>query len=162
MLLAERFQQSTEGHYPLFTRRKLHIYTLAAQLNVARSLAQMGPIYGNTWPYQDKVTRCFKIWSCAVSSTQCWCQAPVPSLVACPSCLPAQPRVLWSALNCRIRTMMLGRFGYKGMSDLSSRNCAVETDRIWQSGAQVTKCPLSPASSGSWSQQLPKGIAPLI
>lgn len=77
MSLAEHFQQSTEGHYALFTRGKLHIYSLAAQINVAWSLAQMGSIYSNTRSCQNKVTRCTWGWPHAAL---CTLLVPIPSL----------------------------------------------------------------------------------
>lgn len=77
MSLAEHFQQSTEGHYALFTRGKLHIYSLAAQINVAWSLEQMGSIYSNTRSCQNKVTRCTWGWP---HTALCTVLVPSPSL----------------------------------------------------------------------------------
>lgn len=127
----------------IIQKKKSTFYTLGAQINVARSLAQMGPIYGNTWPCQDKVTGCFQTGSNVVSYTQWWCQAPVPSLSGCPSCLPTHPRVLWSPLNYRTRTMTLVSFGWRFASMRAFLTWVVITVLLRQTEDSLGhRCPL--------------------
>lgn len=155
MSLAEHYLQSTEDHYPLFTKGKLHIYSLAAQINVAWSLAQLGPIYDNTQPCQDRVTSCSQTWSDAaltytalVLSTFPQLQAPAPSpsglsqLLACLSQGFLVTLKLWNQDN-DLPQLQMKLDWCKGFSDLSSRHHAAETGRR-QPGSQVSKCPLSP------------------
>lgn len=143
--LAEHFQQSTEGHYPLFTGGKLRIYSLAAQVSVAWNLAQMGPIYGNTWPCQDQASRCSQTCSDAVSYTRHWYQAHYHTCKhlllpwwSVPAAHLGHPKPVgpgwWPTyLSCRWR--LAGARGFL--------TCAAETGS-WLSKVELSKCLLFP------------------